>query len=63
MMFMNILTALVCGAAVVGAVQRLAAGPRLAALARALHVAACALAALARVRTRELIAWHVHHIA
>lgn len=57
------LTTLVGGAALVGAVQRLAAGARLAALPRAVHVAGGARAALARVRTRELVAGHVDHIA
>lgn len=58
-----ILTTLIGGAAVVGAMQRLAAGARLAALGRAGHAAGGARAALARARPQERVARHVHHIA
>lgn len=58
-----LLTALIRGAAVVGSVQRLAAGARLALLLRALHaVARRARAALARARSGELVPRHVHHV-
>lgn len=56
------LTALVGRAAVIRAVDGLAAGARLAALLAARHLAACARATLARVRARELIARQVHHV-
>lgn len=58
-----ILTTLIGGAAVVGAMQRLAAGARLAALGRAGHAAGGARAALARARPQERVARHVHNIA
>lgn len=57
------LTTLVSWAAVVGPVERLAAGPRLALLLQARHLAVRTLALLARVRSWEIVSRDVDHVS